>query len=349
MVVIINNKEDKIIYSKLVSHLKAYKKATITLGELERLFTGKVEYNVFAENVLELISENILVGKSSFGNNGKELPLPYKFGVNKYELRKEHIERIEKYNLKLNKAIDLHEYFNLSEEILERDLPYINKINEYLEKSGLPKDYVTPQERSFYIVGDEKWIDEKGGKKLLGRIKLWDNLNIVASSDPLMLAVNPKEFSKEEHFHLIVENKATFLALLEVLPMTKFTSLIFGSGWKIVSNINMLEAQIGINGKHKLYYFGDLDNEGISIWNSLNGRVTACPAIEFYKELLKKPYSLGKASQLENKEAINNFTEFFSEAEKLKIKSMLEDGGYLPQEGLAKDELSSIWRGISWT
>lgn len=340
---------NEFIYEKLISYLKSYKKSTITLGELEKLVTGDIEYEVFAESVQKLVSNNILKGKDSGGSNGKHISLPYKYGVNKYELRKDYINIIEKYNLKLNKAVDLHEYFNLSEGTFKKDLPYINKINEYIEKNGLPEDYVTPQERSFYIIGDEKWVDEKGGKKLLTRIKLWDKLNIVGTSDPLMLAVNPYGFSKPENCHLIVENKATFIALLDTLKETDCTSLIWGSGWKVVANINMLEPQLGLKGKHKLYYFGDMDNEGIAIWNSLNEKVKAYPAIEFYNELLKKTYSIGKAGQLQNKKALNNFLDFFNKDEKEKIESMLKNGGYLPQEGLTKEELKNIWRGVSWT
>lgn len=339
-----NSNTIEFIYEKMVFYLKSYKKATITLGELEKLASGGIGYNAFAKSIIKLIDDKILVGKNPKNNNGKEIPLPYKYGIDKYELRKDYIDKVEKYNLKLNKEIDLHEYFRLSEETFKKDLPYINKINEYIEKNGLPKDYVTPQERSFYIVGDEKWIDEKGGKKILCRINLWEKLNIVGTSDPLMLAVNPKELSKSEYCHLIVENKATFIALLDSLKATNFTSLIFGSGWKIVSNINMLELQLGLKGKHKLYYFGDLDNEGITIWNSLNEKVTACPAIKFYRELLKTPYSIGKTGQHENKKALNKFTCFFNDDEKEKITNMLKCGGYLPQEGLTKEELKRIWR-----
>jgi hypothetical protein len=132
--------------------------------------------------------------------------------------------------LNISEEIDLQEYFNLSEAVWTKDLPYIDKINKYIVEKGLPKDYATTQERSFHIANDEKWIIEKGGKKLLDRIKLWEKLNIINSTDPLMLAVNPKQLSKLEYCHLIVENKATFTALMEVLQETEFTSLIFGSG-----------------------------------------------------------------------------------------------------------------------
>jgi Uncharacterized protein conserved in bacteria len=336
------------MYNYLISYLKSYKKATITLGELENIVPGNSSYDIFAESVRQLIDDNILLEKNPKANNGKKTPLPYKFGINKYELRKEHINNVQRYSLNISSEIDLQEYLNLSEEVWNKDLTYIDKINKYIVKNGLPKDYVTPQERSFHIVGDEKWIGEKGGKKLLDRIKLWEKLNIENGTEPLMLAVNPKQFSKLEYLHLIVENKATFMALIEMLQETEFTSLIFGSGWKVVSNINMLEKQLGIKGNNRLYYFGDLDNEGISIWNSLNEKVPTYLAVEFYRELLKKPCSKGKETQLRKDKALKKFLSFFSNGEKTKIEEILDEVRYLPQEALNKDELKVIWRNGKW-
>ncbi|MBV7275100.1 DUF2399 domain-containing protein [Clostridium sp. PL3] len=336
------------MYKHLITFLKSYKKATITLGELENLVPGDASYNNFAESVRKLIDDNILVEKNPKDNNGKEIPLPYKFGINKYELRREHIDTIQKYALNISEEIDLQEYFNLSEETWKKDLPYIDKINGYIKESGVPRDYTTSQERSFHIAGDEKWIDEKGGKKLLDRIKLWEKFNIINSTDPLMLAVNPKQFSKSEYYHLVVENKATFIAMMEVLQETEFTSLIFGSGWKIVGNIHMLEKQLGIKKTNRIFYFGDLDNEGISIWNSFSEKVSSYLAVEFYRELLKKPYSRGKETQQKNDKALKNFINFFSDEEKINIEEILKNGGYLPQEALNKDELRHIWRNTKW-
>lgn len=338
------------MYNTIINYLKIYKNSNIALGELEKIVPGDTSYITFAQNVRRLIDDNILVEKSSKNNNGKEIPLAYKFGINKYELKKDYINEIQSYSVKLNQSIDLQKYLKLSEETWKQDLYYIDKISTYLDKDGFPKDYATSQERSFHIVGDEKWIDEKGGRLLLDRISLWEKLNIVNNSDPLMLAINPmrivelKNSDLSEYSHLIVENKATFMALSEVIQETEFTSLIFGSGWKIVSNYKMLEQQLNLTGTHKLFYFGDLDNEGISIWSSLNEKAGASLATEFYIELLKKPCSPGKENQLRNDNAIKSFLSFFSEEDKNTILECLNSGRYLPQEALNKDELRKIWR-----
>ncbi len=335
----------------IISYLKSYKRATITLGELESLVPGNMKYDEFAGCIMELVKDNVLVEKKPEVNNGKDIPLPYKFGINKYELKKDYIDFLQNYSLSISSEIDLQKYFAGSFEELKRDKPYIDKINEYICQKGLPEEYATSQERSFYLVGDEKWIDEKSGRKLLDKIGLWNKLKIMNNCDPLMMAVNPKKLSRSqsEYRHLIVENKATFMALVDMLCDTDFTALIFGSGWKIVSNIGLLERQLGVTGKHKLYYFGDLDNEGISIWNSLNGRRKASVAVKFYSELIRKPCSRGKENQVENHSAVDNFLEFFSTDESRRILDILHSGKYLPQEALKKEELENIWREDCWT
>ena len=131
-----------------------------------------------------------------------------------------------------------------------------------------------------------------------------------------MLAVNQKGFESSIHYHLIVENKATFLALMDILKETNYTSLIYGCGWKIVSNYYMLDKQLNLKDKNEFMYFGDIDKEGISIWNSLNEK------------------------------AINNFLDFFSNYEKEVLLNMINNDGYLPQEGLNKEELKRIWSGM---
>jgi acyl-[acyl carrier protein]--UDP-N-acetylglucosamine O-acyltransferase len=295
------------------------------------------------------MSENILKAKNPDNNDGRKNPLPLKYEINKGKLRSEHNFKLEEYSRNLSSEIDIQAYFGLAEAKFEKDKPYIDKVDSYIKVTGLPQDTVTPQERSYQIFGDEKWIEKNSGKALLERIKVYHKLKIDNGSDPLMLAMNHLAYDKEQHKHLIVENKATFLGLLEVLPETEFCSLIFGSGWKIVGNINMLESQTGLRENNIIYYFGDIDNEGIAIYNSLSERVTVKLAAEFYKELLKTDYKNGKGNQKKKPEALKNFVKNFNEEEQKLILDKLDTGYYWPQEGLSKTELQHIWRKVSWT
>ncbi len=124
---------------------------------------------------------------------------------------------------------------------------------------------------------------------MLERIKLWDKLKITTNPDPLMLAINPLKLKRSDHIHLAVENKATFYALMDSIKDTEFTSLVYGAGWKIVSNIHRLPTQLGLEEDlHRVYYFGDIDAEGIFIWYYLYEKYQIELALPFYKALLKK-------------------------------------------------------------
>lgn len=332
----------------ILNLLKNYKKKKIFLIDIENALCGNIEYMDFANNMKELEDMGILIPIKSHGTNNKKIPLANTYRINRSYFRQDLIDEIASYQLKSNKNINLQAYFSLSDEMWQEDLPYIKMVESYLQSKGLPKEEVTSSERSYEVTGDEKWIDEKGGKELLERIGLLEKLKISPINDPLMFAINKNKISEMgEHIHLIVENRATFYALLEDIENTAFTSLTYGSGWKVLGGIGVFERQIGLMGQaNKIYYFGDLDFEGISIWYELNKREPLQLATDFYESLLKKTCSYGKENQKPNRKAIDSFLLNFNEYDKRKIVSTLENGGYYPQEGLNKRELQVIWREI---
>ncbi|OHW63374.1 hypothetical protein EUAN_02380 [Andreesenia angusta] len=336
------------MYEYLISCLRKHRKKTISLEELESLVTGETSYREFSESVSRLVDDGVLLEKSPEKNNGKEIPLCYRYGIDRHALLKDHREGILECRLGLESDISLEAYYGLSESTWKRDIPHIEKIDGYISKMGFPQVTATSQERSFQLVGDEKWIDEKGGKAVLERLGIWEKLKIECSPDPLMIGVNADVFSKDINLHLVVENKATFMALLDGLRDTGYASLIFGAGWKIVSNIDMLSIQLGTGGIDRIYYFGDLDSEGISIWSALSEKADVELGTDFYRALLNKSSSIGKENQKRNPEAIERFVECFSEQESEEILRILDSGRYIPQEALSKDELLEIWRDSNW-
>ena len=334
---------------KIMEYLKSYKRGTIPLSQLEGLLSGDESYEEFAYIIRDLVDYGILKSIKSHGTNGKSIPLHNTYRIMKANLRQAIHDEIQYYGIKLNSNINLDIYFSLDEHEWEKDLPYIIRIDSYLNRKGLPSSHSTASERSLHLMGDEKWIEEKGGKELLERIELWDKLKIITNPDPLMLSVNPSRFNQSSHIHLVVENKATFYALIGSIDETLFTSLVYGSGWKVAANVHMLARQIGLERDlHGIYYFGDIDAEGISIWNSIHDRYNIELAVPFYKALLKKDYAKGKETQRRNMEAIQRFKEHFSEEEISIIDKLIKEDGYIPQEGLKRVELVRIWRDNPW-
>jgi hypothetical protein len=333
--------------NKIRFFLQTTRKKTITLDELERCAGGDTSYNDFAGIIIQLVGQGILVPKS--GSNHKPIPLALNYRIIQSKLSADFRQEIESCHFTLHPRIKLDVYYSLSVEEWKSDLPYIRRIDTFLKHNGLPVREATAPERSYALVGDEKWIDEKGGRKLLEKVGLYKSMNIISLPDPLMLAVNQAVGNGRVSRHLIVENKTPFHWLLDYMPSTDFLSLIYGAGWKVTADIVMLDKQIDLkNQDTRIFYFGDLDYEGISIWHALNGRRPAFPATAFYRALLAKPWTKGKANQTCNKEALGRFLQYFGPDEQEMITRVLQNGGYYPQEGLNREELGSIWRNTPW-
>jgi hypothetical protein len=333
----------------ILSFLQTRKKKTILLGELERMVGGQTSYEDFALLINDLVQRGILTVVKQQGYNQKTIPLANAYRIVHSKIPADYLQEIEQLHFILNPLIKLEAYYSLSASEWENDLPYILLLDNFLKEQGLPANDATAPERSYTLVGDEKWIDEKGGKKLLERVELWAAMNITYLPDPLMLAINQLPRGEETSLHLVVENKTAFHALLKYLPDTNFHSLIYGAGWKITADIFMLDKQLSLkNHKPCIYYFGDLDYEGISIWHNLNARYPALPALPFYSALLSLPAARGKENQVCNEEALAHFLTYFPAPEQEKIKNVLGNGGYYPQEALSRTELGAIWRNTSW-
>ncbi|NLW91355.1 MAG: DUF2399 domain-containing protein [Syntrophomonadaceae bacterium] len=333
----------------LITALRKIRRKQISLGELEGLVAGETPYDEFAGLIGDLVEQGVLVAVKSHGCNGKPIPLANTYRIIHSNIPADHLTAIEHLHFTMHPLIKLEPYYRLGSAEWEHDLPYLLKIDQYLHKDGLPAEEAAVPERSYQLVGDEKWIDEKGGKKLLDRTGLWPLLKIISLPDPLMLGINPRSMSEDRHLHLAVENKTTFHALLDHLPDTEFLSLIYGAGWKISAGIIMLDKQLGLTPRNStIYYFGDLDYEGISIWHALNSRRPSLPAVPFYSALLTKPVARGKETQICNEEAVEDFLSHFMAVEQEKILDILGTGRYYPQEGLNSSELGDIWRNSSW-
>ncbi len=328
--------------------LGSYKKKTIELSKFEKLCSGKITYEDFASTIQSLIDEDILTPFKTNTSNLKEPSLHYKYRFNKPKLNTDISHEIHLAQKKYN-IINLSNYYHTDHKSWKDDLPYIKQIHEYLLiNNTLPQGEVLHTELSFQLVGDEKWIEKGKGQTVLERLGLWDSIKIQKHPDPLMLAVDTAKTTQDQHihYHLIVENKSTYYALVTELTNTVFTSLIYGQGWKITSNIITLEQQLpSLKTSHEIYYFGDLDYEGIAIWYKLNQIRKVDIAAPFYKELLGQKESYGSKNQKRQEEAVQQFLSCFGEEKEI-INNLLIKGNYYPQEAILEKDLQDIFKNF---
>lgn len=335
-----------------MSHgLLTYAYKSITIEEIEAWIPNNaLTYEQFARLVLSFEDEGVLEMMKTKGRNSRTPSLAYKYHIHKQPLKMEFHKQLKQYRLQLHPSIHLDPYFALDPVKWDEDLPYLILIHEYLASYGLPSYEVPAPERSVELVGDEKWITEKRGKEILERIGLWEDMKIIPVSDPLMFAVNSAVLNQPIQKHLIVENKTTFQALLDALSDSIFSTLIYGSGNKIIKSIEQFKRQLLIpHAEHQFYYFGDIDRSGIFIWHKLKEKIPVQLAMPFYQACLKKPSLVGKTNQRIDLAAIKEFLDNFPNSERAQLHSVLKQGHYYPQEVLKTSELQQIWRHASWS
>ncbi|MFY3790425.1 Wadjet anti-phage system protein JetD domain-containing protein [Ureibacillus sp. MALMAid1270] len=335
---------------ELIDHLFTFSKTYITLNDLEKMGPNYQTYEQFSTAILRLEEQGILQAVKSAGCNGKTPSLAYKYRIHYSKLKKDVHKDIEKFSLSIHPALKLDDYFRSLPQKWEADKPYIEKIDKYIKTYGLPTNEVPAPERSLALVGDEKWIQEKNGQKLLESIKIWDQLKIVPVHDPLSFAINPSLINNQIHYHLIVENKTTFDGLIGKITDTPFTTLIYGQGYKITKSIEHFKKQFPVpTASHLFYYFGDIDWEGIKIWHLLTQKIDAIPALYFYRAVLKKQAIPVRTNQVKNETANERFYSYFNDHEKRELQTILTNNYYYPQEVLSSSELKQIWSESDWT
>ncbi|ADU29355.1 Wadjet anti-phage system protein JetD domain-containing protein [Evansella cellulosilytica] len=333
---------------KIKKELIAFGKRTINLNELEEVIKPyKHTYEDFSSTILQLEEDNIISMVKSKGRTTRKPSLAKQYRIDKSALTENYHKELQYYRAQLDPSISIDKYYGNPSD-WKTDLPYILKVDEYLKKNFYPTDKVPAPERSYELVGDEKWITENSGKSLLEKINVYDKLNIIPVSDPMMFAINPLKLAESKQLHIIVENKTTYQALLPVITETEFSTLVYGSGKKVIKSIEQFELQYPIKATHQFFYFGDIDREGINIWYSLTKQLEVKLAIPFYLECLKKEAALGKGYQKSNGEAEDKFIRFFPENVREQISTLLKNGKYHPQETLNTNELQKVWRESFW-
>ena len=353
--------------------LFSYKYNTITLENLARM-AGRMEYLEFAELVNRLMEEKVLEPVKASGTNGRRPALPNKFRIQKPE--KDYTQALEEIKL-LHPLFDHSKYAKQPEAYLKHKKE-IDALSKFLwEQGDLLKTPMSINERSFQIWGEEKLLKEKSAVKSIFQFNGWDLslLNYYETPEPFF----EYNFSAAEEMNiLIVENKDTWFTIRKIMRedglnclFREYHVLLYGEGKKIISRNNRLaeydrlqlgslpillrqtqhpgaaaaEDSAGGNGqaaagKNHYYYFGDLDYEGIEIYQTLkadNPELNIYLCTELYSWMLDEAekYELPKAKAGQRKVDIRPFLEHFSAAEREKIKHILEQGTYIPQEILS--------------
>lgn len=231
----------------LIENLKNHGKKKISLVEIFNHLPSDVSYEKNAIMVQTLIIQGYLKPIANSGRNNRSVNLPNAFTIEYKKLNEKHYLEIEKYALNYGALFTLDYYFSHETE-WQAEKELVDKIYQYLVINGFPKMASTSQERSYDLVGDEKWLDFKGGMKVINQLKIKDKLCIENQNEPAIFALNPNLCSVNNgfHKHLIVENKAIFYKMMALIEDTSFSTVIYGAGWRVISTMKDFNKQFPI-------------------------------------------------------------------------------------------------------
>ncbi|WP_010200219.1 Wadjet anti-phage system protein JetD domain-containing protein [Bacillus sp. m3-13] len=311
---------------------------------------GVFFYRNFGQSILELESEGIIKKIKSSKKYNANTSL-----FNKYQIieRKEEIdnELITTLFTEFHPSINTTIYFKNNNK-LEEDIPLIKQISSFLNNKNERTEWISLNERSYELFGDEKFLASNDGQKLLKDIAITtEDLCSFQTYEPFFYYRKP---NKQVENILIIENKDTFFSLKRLMlegitawDGKNISLLIYGEGGKITKSIEFME-ELDINRNIPIYYYGDLDPEGISIYYRTKKRVTRDlkPFTFFYEALWERRNQIRKWENHRcSEDAYTTFFSYFSSNWSESVRTFLEDKGCVPQEGVNLKELRRLADG----
>ena len=324
----------------------------ISLHDIESQYKIQ-QYRDLYDRVMVLIDAEKIKPVKAAGKNGKKPALYNEYWV--LEQQEDNTVYIEELSYLFVPMISTHYYLHHIKQYRE-DREWLLLLNQYLKTNRnalqIPKSM---NERSFEIWHREKFLKEEQGKKILKRCGIpLETLNLYETTEPLAYYVHTREIPQNL---LITENKDTFYSMRRHLLSgedsilgLKIGTLIYGAGKGIFRSFQdfSLCAEPYMREKaNVIYYFGDLDYEGIAIYERLAAAFdTECkitPFTEGYLEMMKKAMEIGE-KQLpamkkgQTQKIGTGFWNAFSKESVDEMKKLLQKGRYIPQEILTIED-----------
>lgn len=334
------------------------KKSKLYLTNIEKEHPD-MSYEELYGYVRGLIAAGKLAPVKNASINGRKPALPVVFW--KYEDEKDYSEVYKELDFDIHPAVNTA-YYRKHPEKYEEDAKMVRRLSNYLkDNSSLLSVKEAMNERSFEIFKREKFFQKEGGIKFCEKLGIdRSKLNYYETSEPLSYYSHSKEFPQNI---LIIENKDTFYDIRRYLRThetdmlgVRFNTVIYGAGkgiWNSFADY-AAGAETYFRAGNELLYFGDIDYEGIIIyehlvkeqWKSVQGEsIVIKPFVSAYECMLDKAEKMGFSNMPDTKENQNPnieniFLDYFSEDRKAKILNLLEAGRYIPQEILNEHD----WR-----
>lgn len=316
----------------------------ISLEELLRPY-AKESYEQQYQYIKKLIEQEKIKPVKSARGNGKKPALYCSYWV--IEQKKDYSILEEELKYRLHPMISVDYYLSHLKNY-ERDREFVLKLDKYLRTRQEMLSYPeSVNERSFEIWNREKFLSREQGKAILKRCGLnVQNLNVYGTAEPLAYYSYTRETPQNL---LILENKDTFYSMRRHLLEEKGSifgedigTLVYGAGKRIFrsfEDFGFCVEPYMVECGNRIYYFGDLDYEGIGIYEnfaeSFDGRWEIRPFVPAYDAMIRKACQsdgLPKTKEKQNRNLSSRFFSYFSDEQEKKMKAVLEREEYIPQE-----------------
>ncbi|AWI04443.1 hypothetical protein B9W14_08030 [Clostridium drakei] len=334
------------------------KKTVYTIDDLyatvSRIYKKQVVdlQNVYYMEFYNLIKELENSGVIKKHGDGKTYVNPHLF--KKYKVLRDKIvfTEEEKINMaKLNK-VNLGYYGKRVDEFRE-DYDIIVALNDLLRDTTHYRE-ITLNEISYIMFGYEKDMSEGKVSVVMKKLGIKEeDLGCRMKNEPLLNTIFKGFYEKDRRNILIAENLETYWSLNKILReiSNDIDMLIWGQGCSVESNFRGT-ILYGVNENDSIYYFGDIDLSGVDIFLRLKSNFkdfSIMPSTSLYKNLLNIGMKMGIKKSRSQKQIdieedrLNIFLNAFSNEVRDKLKAIIKNREYIPQEALNYNELRKAY------
>lgn len=331
------------------------------------------DYRELYAKVMALIEGRKIKPVKASGYNGKSPALHMEYWL--IEEKQDTSKYVDELNYEIAPAISA-DYYQAHIDQYIQDRQWVLLLSDYI-KNGPFMSQMSENERSFDIWHREKFLKQEQGKKILKRCGLDTAfLNYYRTTEPVAYYSATRQTPQNL---LVIENKDTFYSMRRCLMHggqqfcssekadcaseqkdgcnlcticgVQIGTLIYGAGKGIIAAFSDFD----ISGEpymtaqdNTIFYFGDLDYEGIGIYEKFaaeyGGLYDIQPFKSAYELMLAKAGRIGFESLPLTKEGQNRKTEGlflnqFSQAQRAVMEKILGQGRYIPQEILNIEDM----------
>ncbi|HEY8889673.1 MAG TPA: Wadjet anti-phage system protein JetD domain-containing protein [Clostridium sp.] len=328
-----------------MKNLRTLNKKRIDIDELQQ-FLNIIGYIDFANTVTNLVIDNVILPIKSSKLNGKNPSLYNRYTI--IALKEDN----SKYTQELSYTMNIHldkTYYIKNIDKYKDDRVFVLALSRFLDESiNLLNTQISANERSFQIWQREKFLNREGGKRILNNLNLSSQfLNIYDTTQPLSYYSYSKTSPQKI---LILENKDTFYSMRKHLINgsnkifgDEISTLIYGGGKNIYRTFEDFEVCAEpylMDKKNEILYLGDLDYEGIIIYEGLykifKENFNIKPFVKGYASMIDKfineNIGLPNTKDGQNRNIGQVFTMEFTQIYRDIIINILSSDKYIPQE-----------------